>query len=246
MTITASSNEKVKRLRALYKDKKLREQTRVYVAEGINLVKDLPKTNSVIELYIRESSYQDLQFLEEQFSLDAFVIKDSIFDTVADTVTPSGVIAVVKRKEVSLDFGDFVIVLDSISDAGNLGTILRTACARGITTAICINTVDPYNPKAVRASMGGINCMNIVASDTNYALELLSEYDIVSLSMGSENFFEYRKEGKTALVVGSEAHGVSKQLLDKSKVVLTIPMASGSIESLNAAVSAGIAMYLIR
>lgn len=244
MLITSTSNEKIKRLRALYKDKKLREQMGVYVAEGINFIKDLPGKDSVVALYIRENNYQELKFLEKQFGVEAYIIAEGIFDAVADTVTPSGVIAVLKRKQFLGSFGDFVIVLDNISDAGNLGAILRTACARGITTAICIDTVDPYNPKAVRASMGGINYMNIVASDTDNALKLLSAYDIVSLSLGGENFFKYKKEGKTALVVGSESHGVSKQILDKSKIILTIPM-SGSVESLNAAVSAGIAMYLV-
>lgn len=246
MIITATSNEKLKRLRALYKDKKLREENGVYVAEGTNFVKDIPTDNRVVELYIKESNYENLQFLEKQFKIEAYVIKDGIFDALADTVTPSGVIAVVKRKQPSNILGDFVLVLDGISDAGNMGTILRTACARGIKSVICIDTVDPYCPKAVRASMGGINNINIVACDTDYALKLLKGFDIISLDMGNENFYEYKKNNKTALVIGSEAHGIRAEIINASKAVLTIPMAKNSVESLNAAVSAGIAMYLIR
>lgn len=246
MIITASSNEKLKHLRALYKDKKLREENGVYVAEGVNFVKDIPLDNRVIELYIRENSYENLQYLEKQFGIEAYLVKDNIFDALAGTVTPSGVIAVLKRQEVVATLGDFVLVLDGISDAGNMGTILRTAYARGIRSVICIGTVDPYSPKAVRASMGGINNINIVSCDTNYALKLLACYDIVSLATGSESFYDYKKSGKTALVVGSEAHGISEQIINASKTILTIPMARNSVESLNAAVSAAVAMYLIR
>ncbi|NCA92401.1 RNA methyltransferase [bacterium] len=245
MIITSSSNEKVKRLKALYKDKKLRLSNGVYVAEGENFVKDIPADGCVKALYIRENSYQKLNYLEEKFDIEALIIKDSVFDAIADTVTPSGVIAEVAINKASEVMGDFVLVLDGVSDAGNLGAILRTACAVGITQVICIDTVDPYSPKAVRASMGGINKLNIVAMDTDKVLFMLQDYDIISLATGSKNIFEYKTKNKVALVIGNEAHGIQDRIVNASKAVLTIPMKQGSVESLNAAVSAGIAMYAL-
>ncbi len=246
MIITSSSNEKVKRLRSLYKEKKLRYQYGVFVAEGENFVKDIPVDGRIKALYIRENSYEQLRYLEERFCIQALIIKDSVFDSIADTVTPSGVIAEVAIKNNNEVMGDFVLVLDKVADAGNLGAILRTACAAGINTVICIGTVDPYSPKAVRASMGGINMLNIVASDTDNALLLLKDYAIISLATGSKNIFEYKTTDKVALVVGSEAHGIQEKIINESKAILTIPMKENSVESLNAAVSAGIAMYALR
>lgn len=245
MIITSSSNEKVKRLKALYKDKKLRLSNGVYVAEGENFVKDIPADGRVKALYIRENSYQKLSYLEEKFDIEALIIKDSVFNAIADTVTPSGVIAEVAVNKASEVKGDFVLVLDGVSDAGNLGAILRTACAVGIGEVICIDTVDPYSPKAVRASMGGINKLNIVSIDTDNTLLLLRDYDIICLATGSKNIFEYKIKNKVALVIGNEAHGIQKKIIDASKAVLTIPMIDNSVESLNAAVSAGIAMYAL-
>ncbi len=246
MVIASSSNEKVKRLRSLYKDKKLRYENGVFVAEGENFVKDIPVDGRIKALYIREDNYEQLRYLEDKFGVEAVLIKDSVFNAIADTVTPSGVIAEVAINKNSAIVGDLVMVLDNVSDAGNLGAILRTACAVGVVTIVCIDTVDPYSPKAVRATMGGINKLNIVATDTDSALSLLNDYEIISLAAGSKNIFNYKTKNKVALIVGNEAHGIQDKIIKASKAVLSIPMKSDSVESLNAAVSAGIAMYAIR
>ena len=242
MVITSTSNEKIKRLRALCKDKKYRVMYGEYVAEGTIIAKDMPDED-ITGVYLRESESERLQ---EYFNPDkTFVVKNEIFDSVADTKTPSGVIATLKipqRKEIS---GDVALLLCGLSDAGNVGTIIRTACARGINTVLCVDTADPYSPKSVRASMGGIAKVNVVICDYEEAFRLIEDYALVVLDMGGICIYDYKKEGKTVIAVGNEAHGVPRVVKEKCAVSLSIPMVEDGVESLNAAVSAAIAMYLL-
>ena len=245
MLITNKDNAKVKNLRLLYKDKKERQNQGVFIAEGVNFVKDIEKKAVIRQLFIKESKYEELSYLEEKYDLEALVIKDGIFDSVADTVTPSGVIAIVEKPAIKDVEGDIVILLDGIKDAGNLGTIIRTAVARGINTVISVNGTDAYSPKAVRASMGGILSINCIETDIDTALELLKGYPIVALDMGGKCIYSYKREGKIALTVGSEAQGLSEKIRMEANNIISIPM-TDKIESLNAAISISIAMFLIK
>ena len=246
MLITTTQNSRIKNLRALYKDKNLRKTQGVFIAEGVNLVKDIPKNFLVKELYIKESKYNQLTSLEKKFGIEAAVVKDGIFDAVSDTVTPSGVIALIEKPEFRLKAeGEMVILLDGIKDAGNMGTIIRSSAAKGVKTVISINGTDAYSPKAIRASMGGIFYVNVIECSAEEALELLNGYKIVVLDMGGESIYGYKSGQSIALTVGSEAHGLSEVIKNKADDVIAIPMKTG-IESLNAAVSISIAMFLIK
>lgn len=245
MIITSAQNNGIKRLRGFYRDKKLRQSNGVFIAEGVNLVKDIPENFEIKELYIKESKKDVLTFLCRKFSIEPYIVKDSIFDSVSDTVTPSGVIAVVGKRNVqNFVNGEIVLVLDGISDSGNLGTIIRTAAARGIKSVICADCTDAYSPKAVRAAMGGTFRTEIIETTIENAVKLLSDYKIVGLDMSGISIYGYKKDGKIALVVGSEAHGISDTIRNVTDCFVSVPMANG-VESLNAAVCAGIAMYLI-
>ena len=246
MLITSSQNAALKRLRALYKDKKYRKSEGVFIAEGVNLVKDIPDRFEIDELFIKESRKDELSFIADRFGKEPYVVKDSLFDATSDTRTPSGVIAVVKRtEEIKSAEGDIVLLLDGISDSGNLGTIIRTAAARGIKTVICASCADAFSPKTVRAAMSGTFRTEIIETDVGGALGLLSDYRIVGLDMGGKCIYGYKREGKTAIAVGSEAHGLGEEVRKAASDTVSIPMENG-VESLNAAVSISIAMYLIQ
>lgn len=245
MRIESSANSKVKNLRFLIKDKSARQESGLYVLEGLNLVKDMPHGAQVTELYIKESGYAKLNFLEEKFSLEGIILPDRIFDGVADTVSPGGVIAVAKRPVQMPLSGDIVLLLCGVADAGNVGTIIRTAAARGIEDVVLADCAEAFSPKAIRAGMGGACYVNIIETNIAFALDLLEKYNIVSLDMGGKSIYSYKREGKIALAVGSEAHGLPQEIIDKSKHIISLPMVENSVESLNAAVSMGIAMYLI-
>ena len=242
MLIESSQNSKVKNVRLLYKDKQERLKQNVFLAEGVNLVQDAER---VKELYFKASKAEKLSFLAEKFQIEPFLVKDEIFDAMADTKTPSGVIAVVEREKAnSTPKGEIVLLLDGISDSGNLGTIIRTAAARGIQTIVCADCADAFSPKCVRAAMSGTFFVDILETNRENALELLKDYDIVGLDMGGESVFTYKRQGKIALTVGSEAKGLGREIREKAKQIIAIPM-PGRMESLNAAMSIGIAMYII-
>jgi len=241
MVIQSTSNKKIKKLRSLYRDRKNRYFYGEYVAEGTIICNDLPD-DIITCVYVKESAVS----LSEKFDPEKTVfVKDEIFDAVADTKTPSGVIATVKMLESKPICGDMVILLCGLSDAGNVGTIIRTACARGVNTVICAETADPYSPKAVRASMGGITKVNIIQTDLERALLSLKDFKLAALDMDGICIYDYQKDGKIVLAVGNEAHGVPDIVRNSCDVKLSIPMQKNGVESLNAAVSASIAMYLI-
>ena len=246
MVITSIANEKVKFLRSLA-DAKTRKKEGLYIAEGANLIKDIPSPESVRMLFVKESKRDSFEDILSRFSAETVVLSDELFDRVSDTVTPAGIAAVVdipKSTDISDINDEKIIVLDHVSDAGNVGAVLRTAVAAGYKTAVMLGCADPYSPKAVRASMSAVFKIKICFSDNNAFLcsKNIVKYDIMILDMMGENIFTHVPHGKYALVVGNEAHGVSKEIKAVGRK-LSIPMTS--MESLNAAVSAGVAMYLL-
>lgn len=243
MEISGKSNPNIKTLRALYNDKKYRYESGEYVVEGITAVKDLPSA-SVSRVFIREDEWENMKGL---FPLvPNYCVKKEIFDAVADTKTPSGIIAVVKMPHPDAVCGETVLMLCGVSDAGNVGSLIRTAAARGIETVVCVKTADPYSPKTVRAGMGGHNYVNIVTvNEYRDALNMLDGYKIAVLDMHGISIYGYKKTGKTVIALGNEAHGVPQEIASKAEIKLALPMKEGTVESLNVACAGTAAMYLI-
>ena len=221
----------------------------MYVAEGATLLTELPLSCPVLSFYIKESAENKYRDRIERFpKAEQYVLSDDVFDSVADTVTPGGLIAVIKTEVTATVEGDTVALLDGVSDAGNVGTIIRTASARGIKTVFCIhNCADPYSPKAVRASMGGIFKVNVFETDIDEAKNLLEGYKFIALDMNGVNVESYNANAKKIVIcVGNEAHGLSEEVKNIADDIVSIPMEEGGVESLNASVAMGIAMYMIK
>ncbi|MCI8397520.1 MAG: RNA methyltransferase [Clostridia bacterium] len=141
---------------------------------------------------------------------------------------------------------DIIIVLDGIQDPGNLGTIIRTIDSTGLSQIILSKTsVDAYNPKVVRSTMGAIFRVNIIEAEN--LVETLKnlkkhKYKIIATSLsGTENIYEIDMN-KKAIVIGNEAKGVSKEILEVSDGKTKIPMI-GKTESLNAGIATGVILY---
>lgn len=242
--ITSTQNAKIKMLRAL-KTKKGREQYGFFCIEGVNLLKDLPTNSGIKELFIRQPDYEKLAFLEKKFGITAEIVADSVFDSVCDTVTPSGAIAYAAIPEYNEIEGDTIGLLCGISDSGNMGTIFRTAAARGIKTLLMYgDCVDVYSPKVIRAGMGGTFSVKAVQVDDSNLDKLLEEYSLVGLDAGGSSIYQYERKIKLIIAVGSEAHGLPQSIKTRCAEILSLPM-TGAVESLNAAVSISIAMYLL-
>lgn len=141
---------------------------------------------------------------------------------------------------------DIIIVLDGVQDPGNLGTILRTVDSAGLSQIVLSKTsVDAYNPKVVRSTMGAIFRVKIIESEN--LVETLKnmkkhKYKIVATSLsGTENIYEM-DYNKKAIVIGNESKGVSKEILDVADSKTKIPML-GKTESLNAGIATGVILY---
>lgn len=241
--ITSTQNPKVKLLRSL-REKRGREEHSLFLVEGGNIVKDMPSI-CARGIYIKKSCFDKFSAFAESAGAEVFLMEDFVFDSVASTESPAGILAAAEIP-VSLPLTkDRVLVLDGISDAGNLGTMIRTAAAADFTDIIAVDCADAYNPKAVRASMGGIFHINLIKADAEEAIKLLRGYKIAALDMTGKDIFRYEPPPKLALAVGSEARGLSEIFLRNADAVLALPMKSGKVESLNAAVSVSAAMLII-
>lgn len=235
--ITSQANEKIKALKRL-KDKRERDKEKLFLLEGVNLIKDLPSSVSVTSVYLSQSKSAELFSLAKSKCESVTVLSDNVFNSVCDTKTPQGILATAKIPAEKALSGS-AIVLDGISDMGNLGTILRTCASFSVTDAVLFNCADPYDGKAVRSSMGGIAHLNIVRTRS---LECLKGYTLLALDMGGEDIGGYKISAeKTALAVGSEAHGLSQDVKLRADKILSIPIKN--MESLNAGIAAGIALY---
>lgn len=235
--ITAISNERIRRLKRLATDCAYRHESGLFIAEGYNLVKDIP-IDSLAELYITKTALAKYPQLSQRVSTT--LISDKIASAVSDTKSPSGIFAVCKiSKSENMTFKRAVL-LDGVSDPGNVGTIIRTCVACSIDSILTHGEhVDIYSPKVVRASMGGIFGIRICNIDDTD----ITGIPIYALDMNGENIFGSEINNESfILAVGSEAHGVSKTIRARADKILSLPM-SGNMESLNAGVSLSIALY---
>ena len=241
-TITSTQNRYVKQVRSL-RDKKFREKSGLFVVEGGNIFKDMPEGVSVEYILATEERLEEIQKLVFSTRACVYVVSESVMKTLSDTVTPYGIVAVLKKPQVEfcMPKGN-ALLLDGVSDPGNMGTIIRTASARGFEDIYLLDCVDVYSPKVVRATLGGLFKVRLCEIDENQAISLLQNLNSAVLDFGGEDLTEARIESPVLIVTGSEAHGVRDSVLENSKRILTLPMKNG-IESLNAAVATAVAMY---
>ena len=195
-----------------------------------------------------ENAIIDEKTLYEIAKYECIYVTKKIFESISDVTHPQGILAVVeKNNKKTINYKeDIVLVLDGLQDPGNLGTILRTIDSANLSQIIVSKeTVDAYNPKVVRSTMGAIFRVNIVQTDN--LKETLKEfkkhkYKIMSTSLGATESIYDIDYNKKVLVIGNEANGVSKEILDFADEKVIIPML-GKTESLNASVATSIIVY---
>ena len=239
--IISKDNCKIRLTRRLMTDKKTRKETGQFVIEGVRLVKEALASDRCEVQFILLSQDSGADIEGER-------VKESVFKTIADTVSSQGVVAVCRLNQSGKSgYDSNCLILDRIRDPGNMGAIIRTAAAAGYGKLYCIDCVDFLEPKAIRASMGGALYTDIVRADYEI-VDILKNNGVVIIAAdtGGNNVFEAELESEVikCICIGSEADGLDKGILDKADRVVSIPMKH--IESLNAAVSAGILMYKLR
>jgi len=249
--IISTSNAQVKRLLQLQKKSKARNEEGVFLVEGLRMFAEVPKER-VKKVYISETLYNKKK---QELDLEKFpveIMTDAVFQYVSDTKTPQGILCVVKQKEYNMDEvlnieNPHFMVLDNLQDPGNLGTIVRTSEGAGVNAVfLSKESVDIYNPKTIRSTMGSIYRMPVIYVDD--LLELLREFKkrgIKSYAAHLDGKNTYDKEdyaSGTAILIGNEGNGLRDEVSDAADVWVRIPM-EGQVESLNAAIAASILMF---
>ncbi|MGE5454296.1 MAG: TrmH family RNA methyltransferase [Methylocystaceae bacterium] len=244
--ITSPENEYIRQLKKL-KMKKYRETTGLFLAEGVRLVTEALQARVVQELLIHEDSTLEFELVD---GVNLIRVSDKVMKLLTETETSQGVLAVCRTHLVSkpeqLAVGPWVAV-DNLADPGNLGTIIRTAWGTGMCGVILLgDSVDPYNSKVVRASMGGIFHVPVIAADSSDILswQMAGHQLVVATAEAATSYAEASYAPSLILVVGSEAHGVSPEIEARAELAVSLPLQTG-VDSINAAVCAGVLMYEI-
>ena len=249
--ITSASNRKIKWVRELVSSGKQRKKEGCFVAEGLRMFKETPAA-SIREAFYTEGFLKSAGDLKEKLGgINGEVVSDDVFKRISDTVTPQGIMMVVENPVYTVDdiiAGDdkLIVILENLQDPGNLGTILRTAEAAGVGGIIMSHgTTDIFSPKVIRSTMGAIYRMPFVYGDLSEILPKMKNegYKIHAAALGHDTWYTKADfAGRNGIMIGNEGNGLTDEAIALSTDIVTIPM-SGSVESLNAAVSAAVLMY---
>lgn len=233
------SKSQIKFVRQLAQ-KKQRDQHHLFVAEGHKVVQEFIDEN--YQLHQLFTSNPSL-FSSHQVKL----VSQSEMKSMSALKTPSDALAVfTKPSEQSLSQSKLILALESIQDPGNLGTIIRLCDWFGIQNIVCSSdTVDCYNPKVIRSTMGSLARVRVFYRDLQAWLAGIQNYQIVATSMAGQSVYEFAFDSPTVLIIGNEGRGLTKQIQQLATHVTSIPRYGGA-ESLNAAMATGIILAEVR
>lgn len=252
--ITSISNPQIKNIIQLQNKSKVRKEQKAFIIEGTKMFEEAKKLGLILKVYFTEEFLQgkQTQHIDYLDKIQYEIISYSILKQISTTITPQGVIAIVKMLDYSFDKiiayeQNSLILLENIRDPGNLGTIIRTAEGAGVTGVIMNKqTVDIYNPKVIRATMGSIYRLPFVYVDHfQQVIEKMKQKKITLYAADLEGKKDYDKEQfckNSAIIIGNEANGITEETRKIVDCLIKIPM-EGKVESLNAAVAAAILMY---
>lgn len=255
--ITSTSSSQVKHVISLLSKAKERKKNNEYVVEGIRMVSEVP-ADLLVKIYMSErfqnnnSEYVKKLVKNQGISEDSIeIVADNVFDRMSQTQTPQGIMAVVRMKNNSLSDmlsgNPLLILVENLQDPGNLGTIIRMGEGAGVTGVIMSpNTVDIYNPKTIRSTMGSIFRVPFVyVQDFGEAVSECQKagVKVYAAHLDGKNTYlgeDYSKG--TAFLIGNEGNGLTDEITNQADTLIRIPM-QGEVESLNAAIACTILTY---
>lgn len=251
--ISSKDNSLIKHVKKL-KEKKYRQQYGEYIIEGLKLIEEAINEKAKISKIIICEGEDNTEIIENHLRyeiarFDCVLVPHNIFKTISDVETPQGIMAIIQKNHDSkkIDFDTNIIVaLDDVQDPGNLGTILRTIDSVGLKQVLVSkNTVDCYNSKVIRSTMGAIFRVNVIECDDlceSLNIAKNNSFKVMVTSLKAKKTIYDIDYNKKVIVVGNEGNGVSKSVMDLSDEKLIIPM-PGKTESLNVAVATGVILY---
>lgn len=247
--IESKSNQQIRNILKLKKQAKERRKQQVFLVEGIRMFQEVPK-DRLVKAYATEEFYEKHKELFDGLAYE--LVDEKIFKEISDTVTPQGVLAIVKQHPwklediLKLQKQPCLLILENLQDPGNLGTIIRTGEGAGITGVIMSkDTVDIYNPKVIRSTMGSIYRVPFVyVEDLEDVMHTMKEAGIKTYAahLDGENVYQSDFRDGCAFMIGNEGNGLSDELSSMAGQYIRIPMC-GQVESLNAAIAATVLMY---
>lgn len=258
--ITSDQNTKIKFVRSLSK-RKFREKHNCFYIEGHRAVTEgilsgkRPEMLLASESYTKQDSYLELLDICFAQGIDAkqvlLIATDKVFSQLSDTQTPQGiggVFHIPKVNENALKHMRNIVLLENLQDPGNMGTIIRTADAAGFDAVVCSKgSVDVYNSKVLRSTVGSIFHINILMLEEN-AVDFAEKLKKKGFKLycahprGEQSSFDIKFGDHNCIVIGNEANGISDEMLSVCDFKIYIPM-PGRAESLNASVAAALMIY---
>ncbi len=237
------TKSKIKFIQSL-SHKKFRDEAGAFVAEGPKLFRELIALDNlqVLEIYAT-SDWIKREPIAQNFGSIITEIEPSYLERISSLSTPNQVLAIFRKPVfTTVEAKGYTLVLDSIQDPGNLGTIIRTADWFGIADIVCsADCVDAFNSKVVQSTMGSIGRVKVVYRDIVQLLTGMTGVPVFAATLDGDDIYTMDKPGIGFIVIGNEAHGISPELLALSTQRITIPK-RGRAESLNASVAAAIIM----
>lgn len=233
-------------------DKKHREKRGLFLCEGVKLTLEAALFGRLCEVYIRESDAEkhiEAVRTSIETGCEVFILSDAAFDKISTEKAPQGIISAAEYKADGWEIPEKgnILFLDSVRDPGNLGTILRSACALGNVSVVLHSCADLYSPKTVRAAMGAVFKLDaFVTDDGSSFIEsckrqgrrvLGAALEADSLKLGS-----FEPKCDDVIVIGNEGHGISHGIAQLCDRYLMIPM-NENTESLNASVAASVILW---
>lgn len=249
--ITATGNKRIKWLVSLSEKAKERKKEKVFLVEGSKMFEEADE-ECIREVYVSENYIEKNGISDKLEKIGYETVSDEVFKKISDTKSPQGILCVMKQYEYTMEEllekeNPVLVLLEDIQDPGNLGTILRTGEGAGIDGVIMTrDTVDIYNPKTIRATMGSIYRVPFLYADSMEAvIERLKDKGVAvyAAHLSGENYYDSFDFTKgSAFLIGNEGNGLKKETADLADSYLKIPM-EGKVESLNAAIATSLLMY---
>lgn len=252
--ITSLKNDKVRYIQALQKRRRSRQRERRFVFEGVRLVEEAVRTGVAPDFVFYSQEALALEraaaLLETLQAMGAttYPVSPEVMTVCSDTETPQGILAVLPIPDLPRPSNPaLTLVLDSVRDPGNLGTLLRTAVAAGVEQVfLAPGTVDASNPKVVRAAMGAHLRLPIVSLGWEAIEEALQRAPVwLAAANGEKDYNSVDWSRPVALIIGGEGAGAGDHARDLALGCVSIPMATG-VESLNTAIAAAVMLFEIR
>jgi RNA methyltransferase, TrmH family len=258
--ITSLTNDRIKAIRAL-EMRKVRKETGLFVAEGASLLITARDQGFVPETLVYQAGTNESGIVRGlvvwalKEGCEVLEVSEAVLSKLASKDNPQTVLGVFKQRFApppaakKIDSAATWLALEDVRDPGNLGTIIRTCDAVGVSSVILVGQCcDPFSLESIRATMGSIFAVPIVKMDRESFINLAGQWpgDVVATHLdATEDFRAVKYQGPELVVMGSEGPGLSNEVAEACKRRVKIPM-SGHLDSLNLAIATALTLYQIR